>query len=95
MATKIFVNLPVTNLNRYVDFFTKLGYTFNPQFTDKNATCIIVGEDIFMKLLIEPFFKSFTKKAIADTSKSSEVIIALSTDSKAEIDRQINKAIAA
>ncbi|QHT67644.1 VOC family protein [Rhodocytophaga rosea] len=95
MATKIFVNLPVKNLNRSVEFFTKLGYRFNPQFTDEKATCMIVGEDIFVMLLVEPYFKSFTKKDIPDTSKSSEVIIALSSDSKEQVDELVNKAIAA
>ena len=69
MATKIFVNLPVKNLNKTIEFFTKLGFKFNPQFTDENATCMIVGEDIFVMLLIENFFKTFTKKQISDTSK--------------------------
>jgi predicted lactoylglutathione lyase len=64
MATKIFVNLPVKNLNKTIEFFTKLGFKFNPQFTDENATCMIVGEDIFIMLLIENFFKTFTKKQI-------------------------------
>jgi predicted lactoylglutathione lyase len=59
MATKIFVNLPVKNLNKTIEFFTKLGFKFNPQFTDENATCMIVGEDIFVMLLIENFFKNF------------------------------------
>jgi predicted lactoylglutathione lyase len=62
MATKIFVNLPVKNLNRSIEFFTKLGYTFNPQFTDENATCMIIGENIFAMLLVEERFKDFTKK---------------------------------
>ena len=60
--TKIFVNLPVKNLTKSVEFFTKLGFTFNPQFTDKNATCMNVGDNIFVMLLIERFFKTFTKK---------------------------------
>jgi predicted lactoylglutathione lyase len=62
MATKIFVNLPVRDLNKTVEFFTKLGFTFNPQFTDENATCMIVGEDIFVMLLVEKFFKLLRKK---------------------------------
>ncbi|MDP9498502.1 MAG: glyoxalase/bleomycin resistance/extradiol dioxygenase family protein, partial [Thermoproteota archaeon] len=62
MATKIFVNLSVKSLNKTIEFFTKLGFKFNPQFTDENATCMIVGEDIFVMLLIENFFKTFTKK---------------------------------
>jgi predicted lactoylglutathione lyase len=62
MATKIFVNLPVRDLNKTVEFLAKLGFTFNPQFTDENATCMIVGEDIFVMLLVEKFFKLLRKK---------------------------------
>lgn len=95
MATQIFVNLPVKDLNRSVEFFTKLGYTFNPQFTDENATCMIISEDIFVMLLVEKFFKTFTKKELADASKSTEAIIALSVDSKEKVDELVRKAIAA
>jgi predicted lactoylglutathione lyase len=69
VTTKIFVNLPVKDLNKTIEFFTKLGFKFNPQFTDNNATCMIVGEDIFVMLLVEKFFQTFTKKEICDTSK--------------------------
>lgn len=95
MATKIFVNLPVKDLNRSVAFFTKLGYKFNPQFTDENATCMIVSEDIFIMLLVEKFFKTFTKKEITDATKSTEAIIALSTDSKEKVDEMVRKAVEA
>ena len=95
MATKIFVNLPVKDLNRSVEFFTKLGYKFNPQFTDEKATCMIVGDDIFVMLLMEEFFKTFIKKEIADATKTAESIIGLSADSRAEVDEMVNKAIAA
>ena len=93
MATKIFVNLPVKNLNKTIEFFTKLGFKFNPQFTDENATCMIVDEDIFVMLLIENFFKTFTKKQISDTSKNTEVIVALSVEGREKVDQMINKAI--
>jgi predicted lactoylglutathione lyase len=93
MATKIFVNLPVKDLNKTIEFFTKLGFTFNPQFTDENATCMIVGEDIFVMLLVEKFFKIFTKKEICDTTKDTEVIIALSAESREKVDQMINKVI--
>ena len=63
-GNKNFVNLPVKNLNKTIEFFTKLGFKFNPQFTDENATCMIVGEDILVMLLIENLFKTFTKKQI-------------------------------
>ncbi len=95
MATKIFVNLPVKDLTRSVEFFTKLGYKFNPQFTDEKATCMIVGEDIFVMLLVEEFFKTFIKKEIADTAKTTESIICLSANSREEVDEMVNKAVAA
>lgn len=93
LKTKIFVNLPVKDLNRSVSFFTKLGFTFNPQFTDENATCMIVGEDIFAMLLVEKFFKSFTSKEICDTSRSTEAILALSVESREQVDQLMKKVI--
>ena len=95
MTTKIFVNLPVRDLNKTVEFFTKLGFKFNPQFTDENATCMIVAEDIFVMLLIEKFFKTFTKKEISDTTNNTEVIMALSAESREKVDQMINKALEA
>lgn len=95
MATKIFVNLPVKDLNKTVAFFTAMGFTFNPQFTDENATCMLVGEDIFVMLLVEKYFQTFTKKPVADASKGTEVIIALSADSKQQVDELVDKALKA
>jgi predicted lactoylglutathione lyase len=95
MATKIFVNLPVKDLNRTVDFFTKLGFTFNPQFTDENATCMIIGEGIYVMLLIERFFKTFTKKEICDVAKDAEVIVALSAESREKVDQIMNRVLEA
>ena len=93
MTTKIFVNLPVEDLNKTIEFFTKLDFKFNSQFTDENATCMIVGEDIFIMLLVEKFFKTFTKKEICDTKKNTEVIVALSAESREKVDQMINKAL--
>jgi len=95
MATQIFINLPVKNLEKSINFFTRLGYTFNPQFTDENATCMIISENIFVMLLVEPFFKSFIKKDIADSSRTTEVILCLSAESKHEVDELVRKAVAA
>jgi predicted lactoylglutathione lyase len=95
MATKIFVNLPVKDLQRSVEFFRRLGYTFNPQFTDENATCMIVAEDIYVMLLVEKYFQTFTPKPVADATKSTEMLIALSTDSRAAVDEMVAKAVAA
>ena len=89
MTTQIFVNLPVKDLNRTVEFFKRLGFTFNPQFTDENATCMIINDNIFVMLLVEKFFKTFTKKEICDTTKDTEVIIALSTESREKVDEMM------
>jgi len=95
MSTKIFVNLPVKDLDKSVAFFTALGFKFNPQFTDKNATCMIVSEEAFVMLLVEPFFKTFTPKPISDAHKSTEVLVCLSCDSRGEVDDMVAKAVAA
>jgi predicted lactoylglutathione lyase len=95
MPKQIFVNLSVKDLNQTMDFFTKLGFTFNPKFTDQNAACMSIGENIFAMLLLEKFFQTFTKKQIADASKTTEVINALSVESREEVDQMIAKVIEA
>jgi predicted lactoylglutathione lyase len=95
MATKIFVNLPVKDLKKSIEFFTNLGFTFNPQFTDETATCMIVGEDIFVMLLTEAKFKQFTPKPICDATKSTEVLVCLSRESRTAVDEIVRKAVAA
>lgn len=95
MPQQIFVNLPVKDLNKSIEFFTKLGYTFNPQFTNEKATCMIISENIFVMLLVENFFQSFIKKGICNTSESIESIICLSADSREKVDEMVTKALAA
>jgi predicted lactoylglutathione lyase len=95
MATQIYVNLPVKNLNQSIEFFTQLGYTFNPQFTDETATCMIVSSNIFVMLLTEAKFKTFTPKAICDATKSTEVLVCLSCESRADVDDMVRIAVAA
>ena len=95
MKTQLFVNLPVKDLKRSVEFFTALGFTFNPKFTDENATCMIIGENISAMLLVEEFFKSFTKKEINDPRKTPEVILAMSVENRALVDEVIGKAVKA
>lgn len=94
-ADKIFVNLPVKDLKKSMDFFSKVGFEFNAQFTDEKAACMVVGDNIFVMLLVEDFFKNFTKKEISDATKSTEVIVALSVESKEKVDEIVNKALAA
>jgi predicted lactoylglutathione lyase len=95
MSTKIFVNLPVKNLKKSVEFFTHLGYMFNPQFTDGTATCMIVSDDIFVMLLTDAKFKTFTPKAICDATKSTEVLVCLSCENRAAVDEMVHKAVEA
>lgn len=95
MPRQIFINLPVKDLKKTIDFFTKVGFTFNHKFTDKNATCMILGENLFAMLLVEKFFKTFIKKDIADAAKSAEAIVTLSVDSRQEVDDIVAKAVAA
>jgi len=95
VATNIFVNLPVKDLDRAKAFFSKLGFGFNPQFTDQNAACLVISEDIYAMLLKEDFFKQFTAKPIADAQKSTEAIISLSSESRQKVDELADKAIAA
>lgn len=93
MKTQLFLNLPVKDLTRSMEFFGKLGFTFNMQFTDEKATCMIISDAIYAMLLTEPFFQTFTKKEIPDPSKSPEVIMALSVDSREAVDEFVQKAI--
>ncbi|MFD6439704.1 VOC family protein [Peribacillus sp. NPDC060186] len=92
-AEKIFVNLPVKDLNASIEFFAKVGFDFNEQMTNENATCVVISESIYVMLLVEDYFKTFTKREIPDTAKSTEAIVALSVKSKGEVDEIVNKAL--
>lgn len=94
MATKVFINLPVKNLDQSMAFFTQLGYHFNPQFTDEKAACMVISDSIFAMLLTEPYFKTFTKKNLADATVSTEVLIALDAGSREEVKEMVTKAAA-
>ena len=92
-SRKIFLNLPVRDLKRSIEFFTRLGFSFNPQFTDENATCMIVSEEAFVMLLVRERFKDFTKKQLCDTTKATEALMAISCNSRADVDDTVRKAI--
>ena len=94
MPTKIFVNLPVKDLDKSKEFFGKLGFSFNPQFTDETAASMVISDDIYAMLLTHRKFKEFTQKEIADATKTTEVLIALSMDSREEVDSFVDKALA-
>ncbi len=97
MKKMIFVNLPVKDLKKSMGFFAKLGFTFNPQFTDENAACMVIEKDsIFAMLLVEKFFKSFLRgKEISNAKKSTEVLTSLALGSREEVDKMADAAIAA
>ena len=95
MATKIFVNLPVQDLEKSKGFYTKLGYTVNPQFSDETAACIVVSEDIYFMILTHNKFKQFTHKEISDATRTSEVLVALSADSKEKVNEIADNALKA
>lgn len=94
-ADKIFVNLAVKDLNKTKEFFSKLGFEFNSQFTNEFAASMIISDNIFAMLLVEEHFKTFTKKEIADSTRSNEAILALSVDSKEKVVAIVNKALEA
>ena len=95
MATQIFMNLPVRDLDRSVQFFTALGFKFNQDYTDENATCMVINDDAFVMLLVEKFFKTFTAKEIVDATSATEAIMAFSVDSREVVDQMVGKALAA
>ncbi|MGI9025250.1 MAG: VOC family protein [Burkholderiaceae bacterium] len=95
MTQQIFVNLPVKDLERTKAFFASLGFGFNAKFTNDSAACMVVAENISVMLLVESFFRTFTKKPIADAKQSTEVLVCLSCDSRAQVDALVAKAVAA
>ena len=93
MSRKLFVNIPVRDLKKSMEFFSTFGFTFNPQFTDDKAACMVVSDEAYFMLLTEKFFRTFTKRQPADTARSTEAMFALSCNSKAEVDEMVRKAI--
>jgi uncharacterized protein len=94
MDTKIFVNLPVKDLNKSKKFFEALGYKFNPQFTDATAACLVISEHIYTMLLTHAKFKEFTPREICNAAKSTEVLICLSCENRGQVDDLVRKAVA-
>ena len=95
MATQIYVNLPVKNLDKSQRFFKRLGFTFDPKLTNENAACMIVAEGIYVMLLVEEFFKTFTPHPVGDATRSTEVIVCLSCESREAVDLMVRNAAAA
>ncbi|MFL6702677.1 MAG: VOC family protein [Paraburkholderia graminis] len=95
MHKQIFVNLAVGNLERSKAFFSALGFGFDPQFTNDQAACLILGENLYAMLLVKDLFKSFTRKSLCDPKESTETLVGLSCESRGEVDALVAKAVEA
>jgi predicted lactoylglutathione lyase len=94
-SRKLFVNISVRDLKKSMQFFSTLGFSFNQQFTDEKAACMVISDEAFVMLLTEPFFRTFTQRELCDTSRQTEGLFALSCDSRAEVDEIVQTALAA
>lgn len=94
MAKMVFINLPIKDLDTTRTFFGKLGFAFNEQFSDDKTACLVISENNFAMLLTEPRFKEFTTKEIADTTKTTEVLLGIGVESRAEVDELVDAALA-
>ena len=95
LPRKMFVNLPVRDLDKSIQFFSALGFTFSARFTDDKAACMVVSDEAFVMLLTESFFKTFTDRRVCNTAKDTEGLFALSCGSRAEVDEMVKTAVAA
>lgn len=95
MPSQIFINLPVADIGRSKAFFTALGWSFNPQFEDDKACCLVLADNIFVMLLTRPFFLTFTQKTIADARTTAQVSLCVDAPSRADVDALVAKAVAA
>jgi len=95
MPRKLYVNLPVKDLERSVDFFAALGFSFNPKFTSDSGAALVINDNTCVMLLKESFFSTFTKKSICDARVSTEALLAISLDSRVEVDEFVARAVAA
>ncbi|MCA0987196.1 VOC family protein [Guptibacillus algicola] len=92
-ANQVYINIPVKDVDQSVSFFSELGFEFNAEYTDKNAACLIINDRTFVMLLVEEYFKSFTKKAIVNAKESTESILAIAVNNKDEVDSLVKKAL--
>lgn len=95
MNTSIFINIPIESIERSMAFFTALGYGFNMDYTNEKGACLVISDSIYVMLLTKEFFISFTKRDIPDPKTSAQVIMAISADSREDVDLLVDKALAA
>ncbi|WP_270181045.1 VOC family protein [Alkalihalobacillus sp. CinArs1] len=92
-VNQVYLNLPVKDLDRSVSFFTELGFEFNAEYTDDKATCMVINDNTYIMLLVEEYFKTFTKKEVVNAKDGTEAIVAISVSSREEVDRVVEKAL--
>ncbi|MGV3466296.1 MAG: VOC family protein [Heyndrickxia sp.] len=92
-STHTYINLPVKDLNRTKEFFSKIGFEFDPQFSDEKAVCMIINENTFAMMLVESYFETFVSKPVADVPSAAHAIIALSAESREHVDELADKAL--
>lgn len=90
-----FINLPVKDLKKSISFFEQIGFSFNMQFTDENAACMVINDHTFSMLLTEAHFKNFTNKEIVDATRQTESLISLAVENREQVNAIVEKAIAA
>lgn len=95
MSRSIFINLPIKDLQRSIDFFNALGFTYNPQFSDDTGACFVISDVIHLMILTEEKFRTFSPHPISDARGVTEVLNALSCSSREEVDDLVSKAVAA
>ena len=93
MATKIYVNLPVKDLQRSVRFFKAMGFGFDPQLSDETAACMMISDDIFAMLLTEAKFREIARRPVADATRMTEVLTCLSVESRARVNQLVDRAL--
>lgn len=93
MAKRLFVNLPIKDVNRTRFFFESLGFEFNPQFSDEKALCLVLGDNFYAMLLMEDYFQTFTPKPLSLGKQTTEVLVSLQVDTKDDVHNMVNKAV--
>ena len=91
----LFVNLPVSDLQRSITFFEALGFAFNPQFTDATATCMLVGRDAYCMLLTRERFQGFSVRPVGEPRRETSALFAIGVESRAAVDALMERAVAA
>ncbi|MFC9918499.1 VOC family protein [Agromyces binzhouensis] len=93
MATSIFVNIPTSDLDRSKAFYQGLGYRINPMFSDDNAACVVLDENVYFMVLTREFFQTFTAKQVTEPKTHAQALIALTCDSREEVDAVLAKGL--